>query len=209
VQLTPEQLDGLDEKFKRLLEIGDEDAYQLACDLVLLESEKDFIENVFPKVVTRGYYSGDGWDLDYRKPQYYEKILDALYGGNVSMRDLAYSFFKCNYGDYFNEDKINKAILEDPESWLDILFDEWYYDLSDEGEREIVGSVIMDDVKEGKVNPLDFFDEVFNHDYIYDAVKSYNYIDWAWLAKKVGKLEQMIKLMENKKEILEVTNESK
>lgn len=163
MQLTPKQLNELDEKFKKLLEIGDEDAYQLARDLVLLEAEKDFLENVFPELVTRGYYSDGSWDLDYRKPQYYEKILDALYGGNVSMRDLAYSFFKHSYGDYFSEDEINKAILEDPESWFDILFDEWYYRLSDKGEKEIVGSVIMDDVKKGKVNPLDFFDEVFNY----------------------------------------------
>jgi len=96
MELTPKQSDELDERFRKLLKIGDEDAYQLACDLVLLEAEKDFIENVFPKVVTRGYYSDGSWDLDYRKPQYYEKILDALYGGNVSMRDLAYSFFKCS-----------------------------------------------------------------------------------------------------------------
>jgi hypothetical protein len=208
MQLTPKQLDELNEKFKKLLEIGDEDAYQLACDLVFLDAEKDFIENVFPKVVTKGYYSGNDWDLDYRKSRYYEKILDALYGGNVSMRDLAYSFFRCNYGDYFSEDEINKAILEDPESWFDILFDEWYYDLSDEGRREIVGSVIMDDVKEGKVNPLDFFDEVFNHNYVDDTVESYNHIDWAWLAKGVGLLEQMVELVESKKQILETADEN-
>ena len=124
MELTPKQLDELDEKFRKLLEIGDEDAYQLACDLVLLESEKDFVENVFPKVVTRGYYSDGSWELNFRKSEYYEKIVDALYGGSVTMRDLAYSFFKRNYEDYFSEDEINKAILEDPESWLDILFDE-------------------------------------------------------------------------------------
>jgi len=207
MELTPKQLDELDEKFRKLLKTGDEDAYQLACDLILLEAEKDFIENVFPKVVTRGYYYDGSWDLDYRKPQYYEKILDALYGGSVTMRDLAYSFFKRNYGDYFSEDEINKAILEDPESWFDILFDEWYYDLGEEGEKEIVGSVIMDDVKEGKVNPLDFFDEVFNYEYVYDTVKSYNDIDWAWLARKVNELEQLVELVENKKQILETADE--
>jgi len=207
MELTPKQLEELDEKFRKLLKIGDEDAYQLACDLVLLESEKDFIENVFPEVVTKGYYSDGSWELNFRKSEYYEKIVDALYGGSVTMRDLAYSFFKRNYEDYFSEDEINKAILEDPESWLDILFDEWYYDLDEEEEKEIVGSVIMDDVKEGKVNPLDFFDEVFNHGYVYDTVESYNYIDWVWLAKKVGELERMVELVENKKQILEAVDE--
>ena len=79
--------------------------------------------------------------------------------------------------------------------------------MGEEGEKEIVGSVIMDDVKEGKVNPLDFFDEVFNHDYVYDTVKSYNDIDWAWLAKEVGELERMVELVEDKKQILEAVDE--
>ena len=208
MELTPKQLDELDEKFRKLLKTGDEDAHQLACDLIFLEAEKDFIENVFPKVVTRGYYYDGSWNLDCRKLQYYEKIIDALYGGSVTMRDLAYSFFKRNYGAYLSEDEINKAILEDPESWFDILFDEWYYNLGEKGEREIVGSVIMDDVKEGKVNPLDFFDKVFNYEYVYDTVKSYNDIDWAWLARKVNELEQLVELVENKKQILETADEN-
>jgi hypothetical protein len=204
-------LEELDKKFKKLLEVGDEDAYQLACDLILLDAKEDFVRNVFPEVVTKGYYYGNGWDLDFRGRQYYEEILDALYGGNVCMvfmSDLAYLFFKSNYENYFSEDEINKAILEDPGSWFNILFDEWYYNLGEEEEKEIVSSVIMDDVKKGKVNPLDFFDKVFNYDYVCDTVKSYNHIDWAWLAKRVGQLEQMVELVESKKQILETADEN-
>jgi hypothetical protein len=205
-------LEELDKKFKKLLEVGDEDAYQLACDLVLWDAKEDFVRNVFPEVVTKGYYYGNGWDLDFRGRQYYEEILDVLYGGNAFMvftSDLACLFFKRNYEDCFSEDEINKTILEDPGNWFYILFNKWYCNLSEEEERKIVSSVIMDDVKKGKVNPLDFFNKVFNYDYVYDTVKSYNHIDWVWLAKKVGKLEQMVELVENKKEILGVTNESK
>jgi hypothetical protein len=198
MQLTPEQLKELGKKFKELIKIKDENAIKLACDLVVLEAKKDFVENVFPELVTKGCYFKDLWELDYIEDGNYEEILKALYGGNMSMKNFLYSNFRYNYGNYVSEDEINKAILEDPEDWLDNLFYEWYHDLSEEEEIEVAGNIIMKDVRASKVNPLNLFEQVYPHEYLAAYLAIYDGDSWVRLAEKMGKLEQLVELVNNK-----------
>ena len=199
MELTPQQLEELGEKLQKLIKIKDEDAIQFVCDLIVLRDQKDFVENVFPELVTKGCYFKGLWELDYiEEGNYYKEILEALYGGNISMEDFLYSHFKYNYGNYFSEDEINKTILENPENWLDILFDKWYYDLSEEKEIEVAGNIIMKDVRDGKVNPLVLFEQVYNYGYLSAYLAIYGGNSWVRLAEKMGKLEQLVELVNNK-----------